>query len=151
MAAGDDLEPGYLADLQQRLREQPMINASGLVASRESWLGFCREFRQAARGLSCFGTDQFVVNGHLHRVGFERLPATYNLSLKTTRQPFTIRESRFYDQEGRLIVVAHNTGGREPSRAIRSFGYGPGCNRGVRRIRKLATRWHYQLWRLIRR
>lgn len=151
MMDGGDFEPSMWRHTLHTLRDHPMINGSGVLAPRERWLEFEQAFRNAAPSRDRFGTDQAFLNLYLHRKGFVRLPSTWNFSLKTTRESFTIRDSRFYDRHGELIAVVHNTGGKPASRAIRDFGYGRGCNRGVRRLRRWATRLTYVSRRKLRR
>lgn len=150
MMAGTDFHPEVWRGALRDLRDKPMINGSGLIAPRQKWIEFEKAFGDATLSRDRFGTDQAFVNIYLHRVGFVRLDPTYNFSLKTTRRPFTIRESKFYDERGELIAVVHNTGGSSASRAIRSFGYGAGHNRGVRRFGRWATRFIYEMRRRTR-
>ena len=149
MMDGGDFDPAVWRAILRELRDEPMINGSGVLAPRPLWLEFDEAFRKGTLSQDRFGTDQAFVNSYLHEIGFVRLPSTFNFSLKTTREPFEIRDSQFFDEAGELIAVVHNTGGRPASRAIRGFGYGPGTNLGVRRFGRWATRTAYTLRRTV--
>jgi hypothetical protein len=116
--------------IQERLRGRPMVNGGFL-------LGPASKLRELGRAVQVHADstvhDQPLVSSFLHEWGFEALDDSYNFIPWTARRGFRVEDGAFFTDDGQMPRVVHNTGIKAPFRVIADFGYGPGCNRRIRR------------------
>jgi CBS domain-containing protein len=111
------------------LHGKPVINGNSVFAPARNWIAISTAYEQLAESYDCYASNQVVTNYVLHSQGFEKLPTKYNFCLVTVKSKFRITNGRFYDEQGNLIPIVHNAGGKDRYRTIRNFGYGPQYNR----------------------
>jgi hypothetical protein len=128
-AAQTWFEKYQLHDMAETLRGKSMINSGVILAPAEKFMHLCRACMQRITDNRQHGLDQIVVNDLLHRQGFVQLDNKYNFVLATAARKFTINDGIFCFEDGEVIPVVHNAGGKSLSRVVGNFGYGAGYNR----------------------
>ncbi len=132
------------------LKDKRTINAGMIVSPREKMIelsDFCYS-RIGKKGE--FGSDQLLVDYYLYTHGFVELDNTFNFTLFTAENSFSIKDGKFFDKNKNLISIVHNTGRFSFFRMIDNFGYGSSYNkfkpfwfyfyRGVFKLRDIVKR-----------
>lgn len=116
-------------EIFEYLKDKRTINAGMLLGSREKMIelsDFCYS-RIGKKGE--FGSDQLVVDYYLYKQGFVELDNKFNFTLFTAENGFSIKNGKFFDKNGDLVSIVHNTGRFSFFRMIDNFGYGPTYNK----------------------
>ena len=127
MMKGADFSENNWRSLTNFLKYRQLVS-SGVIAPVEKLIDIWKCFESLCTNLNEYGTDLVVINYVLHSKGFVPLNSRYNYMLANIHDRYRIRESRFFDSQGKLIPVVHNAGGKAMHRPIVNFGYGTNFN-----------------------
>lgn len=144
------LEPVITDTVAHVIRDRHLINGGFILAPREKMIALCDFIFSHIRDKNAFGSDQLLLGYRFYTEGFHPLDSRYNFILYTNERSFHIREGKFFDVDGRLIPVVHNTGRFARFRLIERFGFGPERNRLKKNLYRLARLLIYTRWLLHR-
>lgn len=111
------------------LRDKRTINAGMIVSPRKKMIELSDFCYSHIGKKGEFGSDQLLVDYYLYKHGFVELDHTFNFTLFTAENNFSIRDGKFFDRNGDLISIVHNTGRFSFFRIIDNFGYGASYNK----------------------
>jgi hypothetical protein len=114
------------------IRKKRLINAGVILGPHDLFMKMCEEVDKMIKNKRIYGPDQIAVNYILNSLGFIDMGENFNYCLSIHTKDFKLVDGTFYDREGRVIPLVHNSGGTSPLRTISNFGYGPGYNKRKR-------------------
>ena len=124
-----DFDADRWDELHAYLKNKPVINTGVVLAPADKFIELWRTFQEWCQRFDVYASDQFLANYIIYRDRFVPLDSRYNIVFISTNKRYSIREGIFLDQEGEVIPIVHNAGGKELYRFVKNFGYGRGYNR----------------------
>jgi len=128
------------ASVYRFLSRKPMYNGGFILGPRELIIDIAEKMGKMIKHKKAYGADQIAFNYLAYKYGIKSLPITYNYTVAQTNytlngRNFTgsngvkIIDGKFFDKDGELIAVVHNSGHSPFVRAYNNFGYGKGYNK----------------------
>lgn len=117
-----------LKELMKLNLKKRMINLGLIVGPKEKIQKLLKKSYRIIKNKKNYGPDQIAINYFLRKEGFKIIDEKYNFIPLATEKKFYVKNSKFYDENFKLIPVVHNAGKSNLFRLIENFGYGKGRN-----------------------
>lgn len=118
-------------EIKDYLKGKKFINAGFVVYPTAKFKIIVDEIFKLIKDKSAWGIDMVLINYVIYTKfsqDFHELPNIYNFIPTTSTKKYKVKNGTFYLEDGTLIPVVHNAGGKNVWRPIRNFGYGSNYN-----------------------
>ncbi|MFN4224624.1 MAG: hypothetical protein ACK4E1_07490, partial [Fervidobacterium nodosum] len=114
-------------EIKESLKGKNLINVGFVVYPTTKFKMIVDEIFKLIKDKSAWGIETVLINYVIYTKfpqDFYELPNIYNFIPTTSTKKYKVKNGKFYIEDGTLIPVVHNAGGKNVWRPIRNFGYG---------------------------
>jgi lipopolysaccharide biosynthesis glycosyltransferase len=117
-------EPATQVEVIKFTLGKSVLNFGVVLGPTPKVIDLCRSAYEMIVDKSRFLIDQMAVNNLLHKNGFVELDKKYNFMKSFYDMRVVNKGGKLYFDNGEIIPIVHNNGGKDWQRPYMNFGYG---------------------------